>query len=1196
MQNAIICQWNLNDYPLAKLLRIMKLIAFILLAFSLHLSAHSYSQKVTFRLKNVPLETALNKVKQQTGYVFFYHYSLVQESRPVSIVVKNAPVEEVIRLLLKDQPIDYSVENRTVLLTRKKAILPDWLVNNNVTVIKVSGTVVNAETRQPLQGATVAVKGTNRVTSTNATGFFEINAELDQTIVVSYIDFLAYEFKAAAGVPLNIELKVNHSTLSDMVVIGYGSVKKADLTGSVSSVKGETINTAGTASFDQALQGRVAGVNVSSNSGLPGGGTTIRIRGIGSINSGNDPLFVVDGMPIGSGPNTANLLNPEDIEQVEVLKDASAAAIYGSQGANGVILITTKRGKLGTPKLNFDSYYGTKKIPKTWEPGDAAQFGQIYLLGKKAAGASVNDLYAFYRPYYASLDNIDFTKDYSSAQQSLYNRLKQDQPLSTEWMPALFRTGIVQNYNLSLSGGTEAVKFATSVGYYKEEGIIKSTGYDRLTLRFNGDYKVSSKLKAGTNLTVVSSNRKGINPLLVNNQSGGLNFHSDNSILSQAYQIDPITPVYRTPAAAQAAGGDPANPYDLYSASLYTTAPNPVAGLDRTNLKYTQFQLLGNAFAEYSIIRNLVFRSSIGINFSSGQESSSIPSYYISGSDRNLLSSVKRINDRGSNWNWINQLTYSRTFNKHSVTVMAAMDASHYSYQSVTASKTTTPSNAPDLQYLHNATGNAFADDDISEGALLSYLARATYAYNNTYYLTGTFRRDGSSSFSPGYRWGNFTSVAMGYKISEERFFKSLGIPQVSLLKLRGSWGQLGNSKVPAYSNISQYNGTSHVTYPFGPVTPYAGGGIANYPYQTLSQGVVPFKIGNPGLEWETSEQTNLGIDIGLFNNKVSITADYFIKTTKDNLLQVPVPPNVGYAYSLPYSNNGRLQNKGFEFTGEYRNKIGAIDMTIGGNIAFIRNKVVSLGYEDASYQHYGRRFTGIPYRTTAGNPIADFYGYKTDGIFQTQAEVNSYKGKNGDLLQPNAKPGDFRYANLQDNNVLNDSDKTVLGSPLPSYTYGFNVGFSFKGFDLTLLFQGQQGNKILMYEKYFIYTGQGSFNTISGLPDIAWHGPGTSNAQPRISANDPNDNFRMSDYYLEDGSYMRLKILQLGYHIPSQFCSLLKVSSIKLYASAENLLTITKFSGIDPELPSTDIQNMGFSSFEYAQPRTVRVGIRVGF
>jgi TonB-linked SusC/RagA family outer membrane protein len=983
--------------------------------------------------------------------------------------------------------------------------------------------------------------------------------------------------------------------LDEVVVIGYGKMKKSDLTGSVSSVKGDDIASAGSASFSQALQGRAAGVSVTSTSGTPGGGSTIRIRGMGSINSGNDPLYVVDGMPIGAGPNTADLINPDDIESVEVLKDASAAAIYGSQGANGVILVTTKRGKSGAPKLSFDSYFGTKSIPKTWDPGDAAQFGEVYLLAEKASGAQIGDINDYYKPYYSMLNGVDFTKDYSTAQKTLYNKLKEDHPESTNWLNELYRKGQVQNYNVSLSGGNDVFRYVTSISYYKESGIIKTTDYDRMTFRLNSDYIVSKKLKLGSNITLVNSGRDGINPLISSTVTGGLNPGSDNSLFSQAYEIDPVTQVKRTVAETILAGGNPSNPYDMFSAAMFTGTPNPAAGLARTNLQYSQFQLLGNAFAEYSILSGLVFKSSIGINFSKGLEDSFYPDYYISGQDRNLINSVKRINDGSNSWDWINQLTYIKSIGKHSITLMGAIDASRSLYESITATKSNTPSDDINLQYLHDAQGVASADDNIDENALLSYLGRLNYSYANKYLLTATFRRDGSSKFSEDTRWGDFKSFSAAYKVSEESYFKNLDIRQISNLKFRVGWGQLGNAAIPSYQNVSLYNATSQVTYPFGPATAFPGGQMSNYVPQPLSQGAIPTQIGNPMLQWETQEQTNVGLDIGLFKDKISFTADYFIRTSKNNLLQMPVPPNVGYATELPYTNAGEIENRGFEFTGDMKNNIGDFSYRVEGNISFTKNKVLSLGSLE-QYPHAGTRVDGIPWKTVVGNSIAEFYGYQTEGIFQTQEEIDNYKGPNGTVLQPNARPGDFKFANTQNDNVLNDADKTYLGSPLPKFTYGFNVSLSYKGWDLDMFFQGQYGNKIFMYEKYFIYRGQGNFNSIEGLPDMAWHGPGTSNTQPRISADDPNNNFRMSNYYLEDGSYLKLKTIQLGYNLPKNICSMLKIANAKFFVSGENALLFTKFPGIDPEIASSNINSMGMSSFQYPAPKTFRVGIKVGF
>ncbi len=1170
------------------LLLTMKLSFILTFVATLHVSASLFSQgtKLDVSVKEMTVKEVLKMLESKSTYRFFYSDDFKVLDKIVSLRIDNSPMETVLDILLDRTNASYKI------------------LENNIVVISpfsfqqqiITGSIFDAVSKEPLPGVNIIIEGTTQGTVSDNSGNYSITIPSENaTLIVSYVGYDTERIETSGKKQINISLIPNIKSLDEVVVVGYGSVKKSDLTGSVSSVKGDAIASAGSASFSQALQGRAAGVNVTSNSGTPGGGSTIRIRGMGSINSGNDPLYVIDGMPVGSGPNTADMLNPGDIESVEVLKDASAAAIYGSQGANGVILVTTKRGKSGAPRLSFDSYIGAKDISKTWKPGDAAQFGEVYLLAKKAAGAPEGDLYDYYKPYYSMLDGIDFSKDYSAAQNALYNKLKADHPESTDWLDELYRKGTVQNYNLSLAGGNDAFRYASSISYYKESGIVKTTDYDRLTFRLNSDYSVTKKLKIGSNLTLVNSNRKGINPLISSSTTGGLNPGSDNSLFSQAYQIEPVGAVHRSTAETILAGGDPANEFDLFSAARFTGTSNPAAGLARANLKYGQFQMLGNAFAEYSIFNGLTFRSSIGINFSRGAENTFYPNYFISAQDRNLINSVKKLTDGYSTWDWINQLTYSRTFGKHSVTIMGAVDASKNQYQSMLATKSNLPSNDLNLQYLHNAQGSASADDNIDESTLLSYLGRLNYSFANRYLLTATFRRDGSSKFSENTRWGNFKSFSLAYRISEEEYFKNLDIQYISNLKLRAGWGQLGNAAIPSYRNVSLYNATSHVSYPFGPATPFPGGTLGNYVPQPLTQGAIPYQIGNSMLKWETQEQTNAGLDLGLFDNRIFLSADYFIRKSKDNLLQMPVPPNVGYADALPYTNAGEIENRGFEFTAEIKDKVNEFSYSVGGNISFMKNKVVSLGILK-EYPHLGNRIDGIPWRTVVGSPLADFYGYKTNGIFQSEEDVQNYTGTEGAVLQPNAKPGDFRFFNTQNNNVLNDSDKVVLGSPLPKFTYGFNVDLSFKGWDLNMFFQGQYGNKIFMYEKYFIYRGQGNFNSIDGLPDMAWHGPGTSNKQPRIAADDPNNNFRMSDYYLENGSYLRLKNIQLGYNIPREICFKLKISDIKLYVSGDNILTFTKFSGIDPEIASTNISSMGLSSFQYPQPKTYRIGIKIGF
>lgn len=1156
-------------------------------------------RKVTIQLENSTLREALAKIERIADVKFFFQTQVVPVNEKISIVAKQERLGDVLNELLSEKNIKYDADGDHIILTRKLAMLqPDGKGSELFYsyAFQVSGLVMD-ETKQPVPGVNIIEKGTTNGTTSDANGRYTLSVKDEDAILVfSFIGFTAQEIRVGSRTDIDVSMVPDAQTLNEVVVVGYGDVRKSDLTGAISSIKSKEITATGVANVGQALQGRAAGVSVTSNSGVPGGGVTIRIRGTGSINSGNDPLYVVDGIQLGSGPNAITFLNPSDIESIEVLKDASAASIYGAQGANGVVLITTKRGKEGAPRISFDAFYGSKSLNETLKPADAAEFGAAYLLSKKASGATINDVIDFYKPYYSQLDGIDFTKDYSDKQQSLYNSLKKDNPTSTDWMNKLYQKGVVQNYNFSLSGGNESFRYSTSLSYYDESGIVRRTNFDRLTFRYNTDYTISKKLKVGVNLNIVNSKRLGINPLYDATGSGGLNFSSDNSLLSQAFQIDPVTTVTRSAEDTELAGGNPANPYDLFSPSRFTGTPNPVAGLERSNLKYTQFQLFGNAFAEYTIAKGLAFKSNIGVNLSRGLERNALPNYFISGQDRNQINSTTRLNDASNSWNWINQLTYSKSIGKSKFTLLGAIDAMSTQFESILASAQGLPSNNADVQYLGLATSGAAVGDMYYESKLLSYLGRVNYSFNEKYLITASLRRDGSSKFTKDYRWGTFASFSAAYRITEENYFKNLNLKFVSDLKLRGGWGQLGNSSVPAYLTQSTYNSSRHITYPFSASGPFSGGGAANYPYQNLSQGILPKSIGTPDLTWETQEQTNFGIDLGLFNDALTVSADYYIRTSKNNLLRVTTPLNAGYGDLQPWSNLGKIENKGFEVTAAYANKVGHLSYSIGGNIGVNKNKVLSLGDDKTQILGYSYRFSGIPTITEAGRSIGEFIGYHTDGIFQTQEEVNNYKDSDGILLQPNAVPGDFKFRDVNGDGILDEKDREVLGSALPKFSYGYNLALQYKGFDLNLFFQGQYGNKILMYEKYFSYRGQGTTNTIEGLLDMAWHGPGTSNTQPRISGNDPNDNFRMSDYYLEDGSYMRLKNIQLGYTLSAPLSSKMKMSTLKVYISAENLVTFTNYPGLEPELGVKSAQQTGVSSYEYAQPRTYRVGIVAGF
>ncbi len=1161
-----------------KLLITMKLALIITFLSILQVSANIHAQaKINLTVQDKSISEVLKSIEQQSHVRFFYSNDLLIMNDLIDLNADDEMIIDVLDKIFSNSPLTYKVYEDDLIV-----IVPRQLAQQQ----RVTGTVYDAETGMPLPGVNILVQGTLTGTVTDLNGNYSIDiSDPDVILQVSYIGYETAMVPIDGRSVIEIRLATAVKALEEVVVIGYGTQKRSDLTGSLSSVKGEQIISTPVAGIDQALQGKAAGVTVMSNSGTPGGSSSIRIRGTGSLYSSNEPLFVLDGIPVGS--DVVNLINPNDVENVEVLKDASAAAIYGSRGANGVILVTTKRGKAGTPKINFDSYFGIKHTPKNYEMGDAAQYIQIYLLGKKASGAPINDINVDFQPYYNMLDGIDFTQDYSSFQDDLYHQIKEDYRNSTDWWNELIHNGFVQTYNFSISGGSESFKYASSIGYYDEKGMIKTSGFNRLTFRLNADYIVNKKLKLGANFTVVNTHRSSVG-------------EGTSPIISDALQMDPITPVTRSKEQTLIDGGNPDNSLDLFSPALYTTAIlNPVAALERNMGGYDALRLLGNGFIEYSIFSGLVFKSTFGLVVTNGKSDRFSPVYYLNTTDRNAVSTVSEGSDYANSWNWVNQLTYAKDFGNHSITGMAAVEAYHDITEGFTAAGQNTPSNDEAFRYLSMTTQNPNIGSTIRESSLISYIGRINYSYANKYLFTGTFRRDGSSKFASGNRWGNFTSFALGYKISEEAYFKNLNISFINNLKIRGGWGQLGNSNIPGFAYLSQYKLHPAISYAFGPTAPYSGGGSSAIPIPSYAQGIVPSIIGNPAIKWETQEQSNIGLDLGILNNRLTLTADYFIRTTKDNLIQEPIPGYVGYP-NIPWTNNGKIENRGFEFTTEFRSQVGELKYGFGGNISFVKNKVLSLG-EGKVIPGGFTRINGNGTITQVGSSIADFIGYKTDRIFHTQEEVSNHQGVNGTVLQPNAKPGDFRFANTKNDDVLNDDDRIILGSALPKFTYGVNVNLEYKGLELKLFFQGQYGNKILMSEKYYLNTGQGFINSVKDLPNIAWHGPGTSNSQPRIVSNDINLNFRMSDFYLEDGSYTRLKNAQLAYNFPKSVSGLLKITNIMVYVSGENLLTFTKYPGIDPEMHSSTISEMmspqlGLSTFGYPQAKTFIAGIKIDF
>jgi len=1105
MQNPITCQWNFNHRPLAKLLRIMRILIVIQLAFCLQLSAHGYSQKVTLRLKDVSLETALSAIKQQTGYVFFYNYNLVREAGTVSVDLKNADMQEAVRQTLKGLPIDFVIEKKTVVLSRRIAPAPITEEAPPATVT-VTGTVVNGDTRQPLQGATVAVKGTGAVTTTNESGSFEIRAEPGQTIVVSYVGFLEYTFKASAGNPVTIELKIKPSSLNDMVVIGYGSARKRDITGAVASVKGEDLKNVTAADASGLLQGKAAGVVVQNSGGAPGQTPAVVIRGSGTF--GNDqPLYVIDGMIASSMAS----INPADIASIDVLKDASAAAIYGSRAANGVVLVTTKSGASGDTKISFSAKYGSQSPTHKLKFLNARQ--------------------------YADWNNMAHDND--GTPRGPLNDSQFNPNINTDWQSLSLGTAPLADYNMSVSGGGPYSRFFLSGEYFDQKGIVVDSRYKRYALRAN-----SSFTKGKFRLTEALAVSRTLN--------------NPNTYFGRERGELPIMPVYDSTKLGGFAGLEPQAAGVPRIINWYGRA------LLDDNLITTD-QAFGNLGLEFEIIKGLKYKMNLGIDYSLYHSYDYSPAFFMSTSQeasqdqsilnesftRNLTTLVEHT------------LNYSRSFGDHRIDLLAGYTAQKTNARVVGA---TADTYASTLLRVVDAASNRLANGNLQEAALQSILGRLSYSYRSKYLVTATLRRDGSSKFLyPTNTYGNYPSFSLGWRPSEESFFPKNDI--LNDLKIRGSYGTLGSQNIDNYITTSTLN--INTGY-------YFAGGVQN--------GVGLTNFANPDIKWESSRTTDIGADIGMLNNRILITADYFDRRSYDILASIPIPSYGGAGSNLT-KNAASVSNKGFELSVTYNHQpvsAGGFKYAITGVFTAIKNKVTALG--DGVSPITGGYFTqeGLSAtKTDVGQPIGSYWGYQELGVYQTADEVQ----KDG---RTDARPGDFKFS------------KTPgwLGSPFPKFDYGITFSASYRQFDINMFWQGVSGNKLWDAKRAWQYT----FDYGSGkVTDVlnSWTPQHPNTGLARASFIDPANNKRSSSYYLEDGSYLRLKNLSIGYNLPASLATRLKISTARLYISAQNLLTLTHYKGYDPEVGRSDLHDLfgvGVDVQAYPQARLISAGIDLSF
>lgn len=1098
-----------------KLLRIMKITAVIVFVLSMHVYANTYGQIETekFNLRmNSTFRSVIERLEQETGYHFILQYNEGILDKKVNVDFSGKTIDKVLDDLLSNTGYTYKIVDRYI------AIIPANEKTGEQQKNSVSGKVTDTS-GSPLPGVTVVIKGTMKGGITDVDGNYSIAGSSGKDVLVfSFVGMKTEEIPINGKSVINVVLKEETIGLNDVVVVGYGVQKKSDLTGAIASVKASDIEKMPVATTDQALQGRAAGVTVTTNSGSPGSPVQIRVRGVGTIND-SSPLFVVDGFPV----DDIGYLNPADIASMEILKDASSTAIYGSRGANGVILITTKNGKnMETPVISFDSYYGVSTMWRKPKLLDASQWAML----KNEALTN------------GGMATIPELVDYQSLGKG------------TDWVKEVTRAASTRNINFSVTGGSEKVSYFISANNYLQEGIVKKSDFNRTSLRLNTSIKAKKWLTLGENLSIEYNKTHRIN-------------EDDEwtAVLIQATTIDPVTPVRL--------------PNGNFAPSNYVDMNNPVAHIDRTNAYSKAFRVIGNVFGDITFNKYLSFKSNLGVNYTYGNDYDFNPIYHISGSESNDINSVYRGSSEGRSWNWSNYFTYARDFGKHNLSVMAGMEASKDYNEWFSTRATALPKEFVQLRYIHNAANRdkATSDGTMTDKRMQSYYGRINYSYDNKYLLTANIRRDGSSVFGPDKRYGTFPSFSAGWKVSQESFLADN--TTISNLKIRAGWGQIGNDKIPTYKYYTLAN--SGQRYPFG---------------DQIVDGISFPGIGNSELQWEETTTTNVGLDLGLWRGKFTMTADYYLRKTSNMLMQAPVLAHVGLQED-PWVNVGAMNNKGFELELNYKDSKGGFKYELGFNFAANRNKVTDLG-TSGSISSASLRNAGYVTRTMVGKPIAQFWGYKTQGLFQNWDEVNAWTDNEGNLLQPNAAPGDIRYAKDATGNLYYG----IIGNPLPKFTYGFNGQFGYKNVDLNLFFQGTYGNDIFNGTKIYSDRPDATHNMSTRMLN-RWTGEGTTNDAhyPRLNAADAN-NIWFSDRYVENGSYLRLKNIQLGYTLPSELTQKFQIEKFRVYVGATNLLTFTKYDGFDPEIGTGyyGSLDLGVDRANYPQARTLLFGLSLTF
>lgn len=1007
--------------------------------------------------------------------------------------------------------------------------------------VSVSG-VVTSDDDQPLPGVYVLVKGTSNGGVTDADGKYVINAPSNGVLVFSFIGMRNNEVSINGRSTINVVMESDIEQLDEIVVVGYGTQKKGDLTGSVASVSLADTKSIPVTRADQLLQGRVSGVQVTQTNAEPGGNVSIRIRGTNSISSGNEPLFVIDGFP---GAGNLNTINPADIESIDVLKDASATAIYGSRGANGVIIITTKKGKADQNSITFDAYMGVQSIRKKYDLMNATQFGEYLNEVVSLNNAESGSTTALPFPTQGDIDALG---------------------KGTDWQDEIFRSAPIRNYQLGFNGGNNGTLYNLSFNYFDQDGIIINSGFKRASIRLNLDRKISQKL----NLSFNSQLSRAVEQKALVNTAGG----SAGGIVMDAMRMSPTVPVR-----------DANGVYSVRNAPLpYAEGQvgNPVAYANLASDNRSTFRSLLNLAGDYEIIKGLKLRISGGVDLAYRNNDSYVPSGLWFG---NTLSNGSASQTSNDSYSWINEntLTYDKTFHEiHSINVVAGFSAQEFVNTNLNASVTNFFTDALGADNISFGSNILTPSTGKSSNTLASFFGRANYKFNNKYLATFTMRADGSSRFGANNKWGYFPSGAVAWRIIDEKFMTD--VPLFTDLKFRASYGVTGNQEIGSYRSMTRYQS-------FGGHnnrTDYIAG-------STRLIGLAAAGIPNSDLSWESTESFDIGIDAGFFDNRVTVTADYYVKTTRDLLLDAAIPRTTGFGSIL--LNAGSVENKGFEFSVSTVNiDKGKLKWTSSLNISANKNKVLDLNGETERFVGASSNslFPGGNGQTAilrVGEPIGAFYGFQFDGIWQTPEEIAA-----SGITSPVYRPGDPRYRDNVADGVINAADRKIIGYAQPDFIYGFNNTISYGGLSLNFLIQGVQGSSVLNLNRYELESGSTATNKMTSMLN-RWTGPQTSNTLPKANST-VRRSTGITDEVLEDGSFLRVKTITLNYTLPVPKSLSNTIRSVDIYVTGTNLITVTDYSGYDPEVNSFGNDNLNLNTDYNAFPaaKTIIGGLRATF